>query len=103
MPRPLWTAREIIELTYKRSIHALLQSTVNLYLFHKSDQAFAEEVAERRGGFSYRRHIEWNTRRRSNIKRNPPITKRIQAESAKIQKNVIKDKILYLNTKKITN
>ena len=58
MPRPLWTAREIIELTYKRSIHALLQSTVNLYLFHKSDQAFAEEVAERRGGFSYRRHIE---------------------------------------------
>ena len=27
------------------------------------------------------------------------ITKRIQAESPKIQKTVIKDKILYLNTK----
>ena len=46
MPRRLWTAREIIELTYKRSIHTLLQSTVNLYLFHKSEEAFFEAVAK---------------------------------------------------------
>ena len=58
MPRPLWTAREIIELTYKRSIKALLQLTVNLYLFHKSEQAFLEAVAKWTAGEAFSNYAD---------------------------------------------